>query len=102
MRGHRGGGPLCGIHSSAFVPGGAGLGPELRGVGIEPQNDLGLAAGDVAGQPVTEGCAGGPHLVQSVGDQPFLTDFLRPEPAENFGAFDAAIWIFSPVCGLTP
>ena len=37
---------------------GAGLRPELRRVGIEPQDDLGLAAGDEARQPVAEGRPG--------------------------------------------
>ena len=28
--------------------------------------------------------------------------FFRAEPALNFGTLLAAIWILSPVCGLTP
>src|SRR5688500_1926559 len=47
-----------------------------------------------------------PQLDQGKGPFPSsqapLIDFLRAEPALNFGTRLAAIWIFSPVCGLTP
>jgi hypothetical protein len=36
----------------------AGVGPQLRRVGVEPQNDLGPAIGDEARQPVAEGRPG--------------------------------------------
>ena len=31
-----------------------------------------------------------------------MTAFFRPAPAVNFGTFEAAIWIVSPVAGLRP
>ena len=99
-----GGDGTGGLFGRGCAPGtgGHGLGPQLRRVGIEAQNHLGLAQCDVAGQPVSEWNPGRPRPVDRLRDQLPLTAFLRPEPAENFGAFEAAIWIRSPVCGLTP
>jgi len=96
------GGPSPFGRGATRVAGGGGLRPQLRRIGIESENDLGLALRYVAGQPVPEWDSGRPDPVVRELDQLPFTAFLRPEPAENFGALDAAIWIFSPVCGLTP
>jgi hypothetical protein len=79
-----------------------GLRPQTCGVGVEPQDDLGLALRDEGVQPVGEVLTGrGPGLFRPAARQP-LTAFLRPEPAVKRGTFDAAIWIGSPVRGCTP
>ena len=100
MRGD--GGPCPFGRGAGHVAGSGGLRPQLRRIGIESEDDLGLALRYVAGQPVPERDSGRPDPVVRELDQLPFTAFLRPEPAENFGALDAAIWIFSPVCGLTP
>ena len=91
---------------------GAGLGqrldrvrPQLGRVGVDPQDDLGLALGDRPGEAVPER-GGGRRLAggrQSVARRPcYLTAFFRPEPAVKRGTLLAAICIVSPVRGLRP
>ena len=90
---------------SAAAPVAAGgpsaAGPEPRRVGVEPEDDLGLARCDEARQPVAE-ARPGRRLVQRDCGRQLLTAFFSAAPALNFGDFDAAIWIFSPVRGCTP
>ena len=71
--------------------GGERLGPEARGIGVEPQDDLGLALGDERLEALGE----------ARGAQPFSA-FFSPDPAVKRGTLEALIWIFSPVEGLTP
>ena len=75
-----------------------GLGPEARRIGIEPQDDLGLALLDEARQPVRE-TRPGRRLVQGFCAGQLLTDFFSAAPALNFGDFEAAMRILSPVRG---
>src|SRR5689334_14189116 len=84
------GGP-GGVDDGAAVGGDVapGIRPEPGRIRVQPQDDLGLALGDARRQPVAE-------------RRQLLTDFLSLAPAVNFGTFDAAIWIGSPVRGWTP
>ena len=75
-----------------------GGGPEPRRVGIEPEDDLRLAPLDEARQPVRE-ARPGRRLVQGDCGCQLLTAFFSAAPALNFGDFDAAMRIFSPVRG---
>src|SRR5690606_18323472 len=87
-------------------------GPELRRVGIDAEDDVGLALGDGPGQPVAEvararrlmtvgvHCQGGRRRVVITGARVrrgYLTAFLRPEPAVKRGTLLAAIVMVSPV-----
>jgi hypothetical protein len=76
------------------------VGPQPRRVGVEAQDDLGLARDDELGQPIGEMRTGWTALVSLGGlDQPPLTAFFRPDPAVKRGTLDAAIWIGCPVRG---
>jgi hypothetical protein len=76
------------------------VGPQLRRIGIEAQDYLGLALGNELGQPIGEVLTGWTALVALCGpDQPPLTAFFRPDPAVKRGTLDAAIWIGCPVRG---
>ena len=85
------------------------LRPEAGRVGIEPQDDLGLAPGDDLREPVGErrpdrGLGRRRRrgvLLRRNGRQP-LTAFFSPEPAVKRGTLEALIWIGSPVRGCTP
>ena len=87
--------------------------PQLRRVGVDPEDDLRLARGDGCGEPVAEvrpaaspgrapmrGCRRRDAGVPGVGG--YLTAFLRPEPAVKRGTLLAAMVIVSPVRGLRP
>ena len=84
-------------------------GQRRRGIGVDPEDDLGLARGDGGGEPVAErrDAAGAgdvarrrPAQLRAPGC--YLTAFLRPEPAVKRGTLLAAIVIVSPVRGLRP
>jgi hypothetical protein len=96
--------------------------PQGGRVGVEPEHDLAAALLDERRQAIRE--AGvhafvlpeGASPVDAAGCQPVafrydywpgapapdLTAFFSDEPALNRGTLLAAIWIRSPVCGLTP
>src|SRR6185436_11011257 len=85
--------------------------PQPGGVGVDPEDDLGLARRDRGGEPVSEGwarrrygrrrpIAGARHRLRGAGC--YLTAFLRPDPAVKRGTRLAAIVIVSPVRGLRP
>lgn len=69
--------------------------PKLGRVGIEAENELTFPFLDKRCEAVAKG-------LNLRLDQPPLTVCLSFAPAENFGTLLAAIWIVSPVCGLTP
>ena len=70
----------------------AAVRPERSGVGVDAEHDLGLAPGHARGEGVAE---------RSPGQRPF-TALFSPLPAVKRGTRDAAIWMRSPVRGLTP
>src|SRR5207253_10328999 len=67
--------------------------PQLARVRVQSEHDLGLALGDALRKLVAE--------AQRLSQRPF-TALLRLLPAVNRGTRDAAIWMRSPVRGLTP
>ena len=72
----------------------AAPGPQRVGGRVEPEHDLRLALGHARGQGVAKATARRQRL-------PF-TALLRPLPAVKRGTREAAIWMRSPVRGLTP
>ncbi len=88
----------------------SGRGQSAAGSGSRPRNKLRATRGDGVRQSVAEaGPARCPGHGQMARDRDtgarrvdYLTDFFRPAPAVNFGTFDAAIWILSPVAGFRP
>jgi hypothetical protein len=69
--------------------------PEPGRVGVETDDELTLSFLNERGEPVAE-------RLRAICDQPPLTVFLSFAPAENRGTLLAAIWMRSPVWGLTP
>ena len=65
--------------------------PQAGRVGVEAEDDLAAALLYERRQPIRE----------ASGQVPLML-FFRADPALNFGTLLAAIWILSPVCGLTP
>jgi hypothetical protein len=76
----------CGLLGSAGRP-------QRARIGVQAEHDLRLTLGDSCGEGVAEGV----RLAQ----RPF-TALLSPLPAVKRGTRDAAIWMRSPVRGLTP
>lgn len=70
-------------------------GPEIGRIGVEAEDELTFPLLNERGEPVAE-------RLSVLADQPPLTVCLSFAPAENRGTLLAAIWMRSPVCGLTP